>query len=156
MSRKPIRSESVPAVESKTIYPEKFARIVTGQTKRKLGDHFGLANFRVNLTTLLPGSASVLMHHHSKQDEFVYIVAGQLVVQTGDDEYELKPGDCMGFKSGSGVGHQIVNRREQIGSYPEIGDRSVGDQAEFPEDDLQAKQGEDGKWLLTRKNGQPY
>ena len=156
MARKPIPSGSVQAARGKTIYPPAFAHIVEGRTKRKLGDHFELQNFGVNLTTLAPGAASALMHHHSKQDEFIYVIAGELTARLGDDEYPLKQGDCVGFKAGDGIGHQIVNRSTEPASYLEIGDRSIGDAAVFPEDDLQAKQGEGGKWLLTHKSGEPY
>jgi len=156
MTRKPVPSTAVQAASGKTIYPPEFAPIVAGRTKRKLGEQFGLQNFGVNLTTLAPGAASALMHHHSKQDEFVYVIEGELTVRLGDDEYPLRPGDCVGFKAGDGIGHQIVNRSGDSASYLEIGDRSIGDAAVFPEDDLQAKQDEGGKWLLTHKNGEPY
>lgn len=156
MPKKPITAESVPATEGKTIYPDALSSIVEGRTKRKLGNHFNLTNFGVNLTTLSPGSASALMHFHSKQDEFVYVVEGTLTVRIEQEEYEMRPGDCIGFESGIAEGHQIVNRSNSRASYLEIGDRCVGDQAEFPEDDLQARQGEDGCWLLLHKNGDPY
>jgi len=153
---KPIKANTVAAAEGKTIYPKIFAAVVEGRIKRKLGNHFKLSNFGINLTTLAPGSASALMHSHSKQDEFVYVVDGKIVVRIDTNEYEMNPGDCVGFQAGTGVGHQLVNRGDRPATYLEIGDRSVGDQAEFPEDDLQARQTDGGQWLLLHKNGEPY
>ena len=156
MSKRPTKAETVPAAEGQTIYPEAFASVVAGRIKRKLGNHFNLSNFGVNLTTLAPGSASALMHFHSKQDEFVYVIDGTLTVRIGPDAYEMTRGDCVGFKSGTGQGHQIINRSDRPASYLEIGDRTAGDQAEFPEDDLVARQGDNGSWILSHKDGEPY
>lgn len=72
----PIQAVSVPLPDKKTVYPQPFASQVDGRTKKKLGDHFGLTHFGVNLTELAPGAISALLHHHSKQDEFIYILEG--------------------------------------------------------------------------------
>jgi uncharacterized cupin superfamily protein len=145
-----------PVSERKTIYPPPFASQVAGRVKRRLGDHFGLTNFGVNLTELAPGSVSALLHHHTKQDEFVYIVSGTPTLVLDDKEYPLRPGDCCGFKAGSGVGHQLVNRSATVVLYLEIGDRTVGDYAAYPNDDLKFTQSADGSWALTHKDGAPY
>ncbi len=73
-----------------------------------------------------------------------------------DQEHLLKPGDCMGFKAGSGVAHQLVNRSAEVAIYLEIGDRTAGDEVEYPNDDLKAKQLPNGLWALTHKDGSPY
>jgi len=156
MKTEPLRADSITAAMGNTIYPAPFAAVVEGRTKRKLGEQYGLDNFGVNLTTLEPGAASALMHHHSKQDEFIYILEGSPTLRLGDEEFVMRAGTCCGFKAGSGVPHQLVNRSAEPVSYLEIGDRTVGDQAEFPHDDLKASQTENGRWLLTRKNGEPY
>ena len=61
-------------------YPDAFKPRVAGRAKRKLGDALGLKNFGVNLTTIRPGAASALRHWHLTQDEFVYILEGELVL----------------------------------------------------------------------------
>ena len=137
-------------------YPEPFASRVEGREKRPLGDLFGLQNFGVNLTRLAPGAQSSLRHAHTKQDEFVYILEGRPTLVTNDGETQLEPGMCAGFKAGSGDAHHLQNRTQGEVLYLEIGDRTPGDGATYPDDDLQAVLGTDGKWRYTRKDGTAY
>jgi len=124
-------------------------RAVRGAHRRPhqaaLGDPFGLTIFGVNLTTLKPGAISALRHAHDKQDEFVYILEGSPVLVTDEGETPLKPGMCAGFKCGTGNGHHLVNRSRSDVVYLEIGDRSPGDSADYPDDDLKAVKSPDGK-----------
>ena len=137
-------------------YPEPFASRMAGRVKRSLGDLFGLTNFGVNLTRLTPGSVSSLLHAHSHQDEFIYILEGQPTLVTITGETPLKPGMCAGFKGGTGVGHHLINRTESDVVYLEVGDRSAGDSGSYPADDIQAVLGADGKWQFAHKDGTPY
>lgn len=143
-----------PAVAS--IYPPPFAARVAGREKRKLGDFFGLTQFGANLTRLAPGAVSALLHAHARQDEFIYILEGRPTLVLGDREYPLKPGDCMGFKAGTGIAHQLANRSEADVLYLEVGDRTEGDEVTYPQDDLKASQLAGGVWRLTHKDGTPY
>lgn len=136
-------------------YPEPFASRMAGREKRTLGDLFGLSNFGVNLTKLLPGAASALRHAHSRQDEFIYILQGYPVLITNAGETQLSPGQCAGFKAGMGDAHHLLNRSNGEVHYLEIGDRSAGDSAAYPDDDLQATL-VDKKWQFTHKDGSPY
>lgn len=156
MRTKPIRAEEVEGRKGQTLYPEPFAGVVAGRTKRKLGDVFGLTTFGINLTHLDPGSASALYHWHALQDEFVFVLEGTATVIFGDDEFELSAGDCIGFKAGTQIGHQIVNRTDRIVTYIEVGDRLPGDRGDYPNDDLAFAFGPDGALLLTHKDGTPY
>ncbi len=135
-------------------YPEPFASRVQGRLKRPLGDLFGLRNFGVNLTELAPAAESALLHRHSRQDEFVYILEGTPTLVTDRGEELLEPGMCAGFPAG-GVAHHLVNRTDRTVRYLEIGDRTQGDEASYPVDDLKAVMGADGKWAFTRKDGTP-
>jgi uncharacterized cupin superfamily protein len=136
-------------------YPEPFASRMAGRLKRPLGDLFGLANFGVNLTRLAPGAASALRHAHTKQDEFVYILKGQPTLVTDAGRTALRPGMCAGFKAGTGDAHHLVNETADDVLYLEIGDRTPGDSAAYPDDDL-AAEAVDGKWRFIHKNGAPY
>jgi uncharacterized cupin superfamily protein len=138
-----------------SIYPEPFASRMAGRVKHPLGDLFGLSNFGVNLVRLLPGAGSALRHAHSRQDEFVYIVQGNAVLITDAGETQLSAGMCAGFKSGTGNGHQLLNRSSEEVIYLEVGDRSAGDTVVYPDDDLQAAFVE-GKWQFAHKDGSPY
>lgn len=137
-------------------YPQPFASRMTGREKRALGDLFGLSNFGVNLTRLAPGAMSALRHAHTVQDEFIYLLEGHAVLITDEGETPLSPGMCAGFKSGTGNGHQLVNRSNADVVYLEVGDRSAGDAATYPDDDLKASLSPDGKYLFTHKDGSAY
>jgi uncharacterized cupin superfamily protein len=139
----------------RSIYPEPFASRMQGREKRVLGDLFGLANFGVNLTRIAPSGSSALRHAHAKQDEFIYILSGDAVLVTDEGETPLTAGMCAGFKSGTGNGHQLVNRSDADVLYLEVGDRSAGDAVSYPDDDLQAHFVE-GAWQFSHKDGSPY
>lgn len=138
-----------------SIYPEPFASRMAGREKRALGDVFGLSNFGVNLTKLLPGAVSALRHAHSRQDEFIYILQGHPVLITDAGETQLSPGMCSGIKAGTGNGQQLLNRSNEEVRYLEIGDRSAGDAVVYPDDDLKAVL-VDGEWQFAHKDGSPY
>ena len=137
-------------------YPQPFAARMEGRQKRPLGDLFGLTNFGVNLTRLAPGGSSALRHSHARQDEFIYVLEGEPVLITDGGETQLRPGMCAGFKAGTGDAHHLVNRGVTAVLYLEVGDRSAGDSVVYPDDDLQAKYGADGKWSFVRKDGSSY
>jgi len=137
-------------------YPEPFASRMAGREKRPLGDLFGLTRFGVNLTRLAPGAVSALRHAHTKQDEFVYVLAGHPTLITDAGETPLSPGMCAGFKAGTGDAHHLVNRTDEEVVYLEIGDRAAGDRVTYPDDDIQAVQDADGRWRFTHKDGRPY
>ncbi len=136
-------------------YPPPFAARMAGREKRVLGDVFGLANFGVNLTRLAPGAQSALRHAHTRQDEFVYILQGHPTLVTDAGRTPLAPGQCAGFKAGTGDGHHLINETAVEVVYLEVGDRTSGDAASYPDDDL-AAQVVDGVWCFTHKDGSPY
>lgn len=158
-SRRPL---ALPALDPATVtatqstnYPAPFRPVVAGRLKQRLGDALGLKNFGVNLTTLKPGSASALRHWHVKQDEFVYIVRGELTLVTDGGEQLLIAGMCAGFVAGKADGHHLVNRSASDAVYLEVGDRTPGDAAAYPDDDLQAR-AVAGGWQFLRKDGTAY
>ncbi len=139
-----------------TGYPDPFRKAVAGREKRRLGDAFGLSNFGVNLVKLPPGVMSSMRHWHSKQDEFVYMLEGEVVLITDAGEQILRPGMVAGFPAGRANGHHLVNRSTRDALYLEVGDRMPGDSATYPDIDMHATQQPDGKWVYLHKNGDPY
>jgi uncharacterized cupin superfamily protein len=137
-------------------YPAPFASRMSGREKRTLGDLFGLTNFGVNITRLIPGACSALRHAHSRQDEFIYVLEGNPVLVTDVGDTVLAPGMCAGFKAGTGDGHQLINRSNRDVLYLEIGDRSQGDSVFYPDDDLRAVLSAAGNWVFTHRDGTPY
>jgi uncharacterized cupin superfamily protein len=138
-----------------TNYPEPFASLVRGREKRRLGEAFGLSNFGVNLTRLKPGASSSARHSHSRQDEFIYILEGRPTLVTNAGPTVLAPGMCAGFKAGLGDAHHLKNETDEDVWYIEIGDRSAGDEATYPDDDL-AVTVANGAYVFTRKDGSPF
>jgi uncharacterized cupin superfamily protein len=137
-------------------YPEPLRTRVAGRAKRRLGDALGLSIFGVNLTTIRPGAQSALRHWHSAQDEFIYMIEGELVLVTGDGEQALGPGMCAGFPAGKADGHHLVNRTARDAVYLEIGDRTKNDAVTYPDDDIVAAATSDGARRFTRKDGTSY
>lgn len=151
-----VKSKDVAIRAKPSIYPAPFAALMAGREKRQLGEVFGLKNFGVNLTHLKPNSKSSLLHKHKTQDEFVYVVEGELTLILGDGtETVLSAGMCAGFPAG-GEAHQFQNRSNKDGWYLEVGDRSLGDEVTYPNDDIRGVQNDSGQWVFTRKDGTPY
>lgn len=149
-----IAAEAPPRVRP-SIYPEPFASRMAGRVKHPLGDLFGLTNFGVNLTRLAPGAVSALRHAHTRQDEFILVLEGNPTLVTDAGETRLAPGMCAGFKAGTGDAHQLRNDGTGEVVYLEVGDRTPGDSASYPDEDLQAVMGEGG-WRFLHKDGRPY
>ena len=152
----PVLAADVPPRAKPTNYPEPFASRMAGRQKRALGDVFGLRNFGVNRTTLKPGAMSALRHWHSVQDEFVYVISGHATLVTDVGAMTLGPGMCVGFRAGDPDGHHLENRSAEEVVYLEIGDRLPGDSGSYPDDDLEAVMGADGKWQFRHKDGSSY
>jgi uncharacterized cupin superfamily protein len=137
-------------------YPEPFRSRVLPREKRALGDALGLTKIGVNLTTLMPGKESSMRHFHTREDELVYVLEGEVVLRTEAGEQVLTPGTCAGFPSGSRDGHQLVNRTERPARYLEISNRDPDDAAEYPDVDLAYRKAPDGKPIFTKKDGSAF
>jgi uncharacterized cupin superfamily protein len=148
----------------RTTYPEPFASRVKDRVKKKLGDAVGLTQFGVNLVTLAPGAHSALRHWHTHEDEFVYMISGEVVLITDAGEQVLRAGDCAGYPAGKPDAHHFVNRSGAPAVYLEIGSRIGEDTAFYPDDDLMWANKDTGKpaafgetgTVAAHKDGRPY
>ena len=143
------------APRSNSGYPEPFRSRVLPREKRALGDATGLTKIGVNLTTLMPGKESSMRHFHTREDEFVFVVEGEVILRTDEGEQVLAAGTCAGFPAGTGSGHQLVNRGDRPARYLEISNRDAQDSAEYPDVDLAYRKAPDGRAVFTRKDGTP-
>jgi len=139
-----------------TSYPEPLRAPNQNRYNRRLGNHVGLKNFGVNLTRIVPGGQSSYRHAHTRQDEFVYVLQGEVVMETNAGAQVLRPGMCAGFPAGMGDAHRFVNRSGADVVLLVVGDRSPDDEVAYPDMDMHAKLGADGKYRFTRKDGTPY
>ncbi len=146
----PAKPTALPALAVPEIrgsgYPEPFKSRMGDRAKRRLGEAFGISQFGVNLVVLGPGAQSALRHWHTLEEEFVYLLEGELVLVTDAGETTLCAGDCAGYPAGSGNGHHMVNRSAAAARYLEVGGRCEGDVAFYPDDDL--------LWVFRDERGQ--
>jgi len=134
-------------------YPAPFDAICAGRSRQALGDAGGLTQFGVNLLQLAPGTASSQRHWHTQEDEFVFVVAGTVVLVTDEGEQVLHAGDCAAFPAGVPDGHQIINRGSEPAVCLEVGSRIPSDGARYPDIDLIY----DGSTeSYTHRDGTPY
>jgi uncharacterized cupin superfamily protein len=142
-------------VRTKGVYPQPHTSITDGREKAAIGNVAGLTQFGVNLTRLKPGAASALRHWHEQEDEFVYVLEGELVLIEDGSETMLKPGDCAGFKAGVSNGHHLVNKSLRDALYLEIGTRAAAERGHYPDVDLVFERDQQGVRFL-HKSGEPY
>lgn len=116
----------------------------------------GLKNFGVNLTRIVPGGQSSARHAHSKQDEFIWVVSGEVVLETNEGAQILQSDQCAGFPASSGNAHRFVNRSAEDVVLLVVGDRTPFDEIVYPDIDNHATAGADGRYVHTRKDGTPH
>lgn len=139
-----------------TGYPQPFRDNVDSRSKRVLGDAFGLTRYGVNLVELPPGTWSSQRHWHTHEDEFIYVLSGQITLITDSGEQLLTPGMVAGFPGGDANGHHLVNNSEEVASYLEVGDRNARDEVFYPDIDLLLIVNDDGEHTFTHRDGVPY
>ena len=141
--------------QTATAYPDAFKHVVEGREKLRLGDAVGLTQFGVNLTRLKPGAGSALRHWHEHEDEFVYILEGEVVLIENEGETILKRGDCAAFKANVANGHCLINRTQKDALMLEVGTRGSRERAHYPDVDLVYEVDGTTRRIL-RKDGTPY
>ena len=135
-------------------YPPPYGEACAGRCRRFLADAAGLTDFGVNLTRLPAGGWSSQRHWHSAEDEFIYVVEGELVLVTDSGEEILRAGDCAGFKAGTPDGHHLQNRTAKDAVFLEVGSRRPDeDEVAYPGIDLKAPKGDAG---FVHTDGRPY
>ena len=135
-------------------YPAPFDKPCRERVRKPLGEAAGLTDFGINLLTLPPGAWSSQRHWHSSEDEFVYVVSGELVLVTDEGETVLRAGDCAGFPKGASNGHHLVNRSNAQAMCLEIGTRTAGvDVCTYSDIDMMI---DDKVGKYVRKDGSAY
>ena len=136
-----------------TGYTEPFRALVQGRVRKRLGDAGGLTQFGVNLTRLEHGSASAHRHWHENEDEFVFILEGEVTLIEEDGETILRAGEAAAFKAGVANGHHLVNLSGKDVTYLEIGTRATSDRGTFPDIDLAfVKDASGARWLSKNES----
>jgi uncharacterized cupin superfamily protein len=137
-----------------TGYPPPYDEPCRLRERLQLGDAAGLTRFGVNLLRLAPGQWSSQRHWHSAEDEFVHVVAGEVVLVSDEGEQVLRAGECAGFAAGVADGHHLQNRSGADALLLEVGSRMPdADEVDYPDIDLRSPARGDG---YTHKDGTPY
>ena len=134
-------------------YPKPFDAPSAGRIRKRLGDAGGLKDFGVNLMHLPPGNWSAQRHWHSHEDEFVYVLEGELVLVEDGGETVLRAGDCAAFPKNTGNGHHLINRSGATAVYLEAGSRHPDDMTTCSDIDMKSANS-DGRFV--HKDGTPY
>jgi uncharacterized cupin superfamily protein len=134
-------------------YPAPFHEAVRDRVRRRLCDAGGLTQFGVNLLTLPPSAWSSQRHWHSGEDEFVYVLAGEVTLVTDNGEEVLRAGDCAAFPKNDPNGHHLINKSKSDATVLEVGTRADVDVCRYPDIDLMIDSKID---QYTRKDGTPY
>jgi len=138
-----------------TMYPPPFHEPCKARERKKLGDAAGLTQFGVNLLRLAPGVWSAQRHWHVKEDEFVYVLSGEVVLVSDDGEEILRAGDAAGFKANDPDGHCLQNRSNKDAMVLEVGSRFEGEAAYYPDIDMVAPANEQPA-MYAHRDGTPY
>jgi uncharacterized cupin superfamily protein len=134
-------------------YPHPFNAPCAERIRQRLGIAGGLTDFGVNLMRLPPGNWSSQRHWHSQEDEFVYVLAGELTLVEDNAETLLRAGDCAAFPKGSGNGHHLINKSAATAVYLEVGSRQPADLTTCSDIDMMSANA-DGRFV--HKDGTPY
>lgn len=124
-----------------TLYPPPFDEPCRARERTRLGDAAGLTQYGVNLLRLPPGAWSSQRHWHAKEDEFVHVLSGEVVLVSDAGDELLRPGDCAGFKAGDPDGHCLQNRGRVDAMLLEIGSRIPGEYAMYSDIDMKTEPG---------------
>jgi uncharacterized cupin superfamily protein len=151
MAKKIVLSEV--RVEAECNYPAPYDAPCRNQTTQRLARHAGLTQFGVNLTVIQPGAWSSQRHWHSHEDEFVWVLEGELTLISDGGQELLRAGDCAAFKCGVADGHQLVNQSGRPATVLEIGTRDPQDRCVYPDIDMIA---EPGIANYSHRDGSPY
>ena len=144
---------SAVAVDTSSSYPAPFNEPCEGLASQRLGRAQGLAHFGVNLTVIPPGGWSSQRHWHSHEDEFVWVVEGELTLVTNSGEEILRPGDCAAFKAGDPDGHHLINKSDRPARVLEVGNSDSNDRCVYSDIDMVAGS---GTARYTHRDGTPY
>jgi len=141
---------------SKTLYPEPYRSRVMPREKRRLAEALGLRKLGINRTTLLPGKESSMRHWHTREDEFIYVLEGEVVLRTEAGEQLLTAGSCAGFPSGVEDGHQLINRSGRPAVYLEISNKDIEDTTYYSDPDVDMiASPPHARGRFTRRDGTP-
>lgn len=137
-------------------YPPVYRGPLEDRLRRRIGNALGLTKFGVNICHLPPGGWSSQRHWHTHQDEFIYVIEGEVTLITDAGEQVLGAGATAGFPGGNPDGHHLVNRSSATAVYLEVGDRPAAEQVAYPDIDMKADIAGGRPGRFTRRDGSDF
>lgn len=122
-------------------YPSPYDEPCRERQWQALGEAAGLTQFGVNLVRLRPGVWSSQRHWHAHEDEFVWVVEGEVILVSDAGREELQAGDCAGFKAGVPDGHHFINESDADAVLLVVGSRDDRDYGEYSDIDMRFRAG---------------
>ena len=154
--RKPALDPRTVEVLNRSGYPEPYRSRVLPRCRRRVGDALGLTRIGINYTVLPPGKESSMRHWHTHEDEFVFVLEGEVVLRTDAGEQPLRAGMCAGVPAGAEDGQQLINRSAADAVYLEISNRDGADSANYSDPDVDLVWSpEHARGRFTRRDGTP-
>ncbi|MTH77228.1 cupin domain-containing protein [Paracoccus aestuariivivens] len=145
------RKDSVPEVHATSSYPEPYNLGSGNLSYRHISEAGGLSQYGVALETLHPGGQSSQMHWEEHEDEFLYMLSGELTVIEDGNATIIGPGDACCWKAGEPVAHCLKNHTDQPATYLIVGSRNPDNICHYPGLDMLATP--EG---YTHLDGTPY
>lgn len=96
--------------ESSHSYPHSVERLGPVRTP---GRAAGLIRTGVNLQRLPPGTRSSWPHAEEKEEEFVYVIAGDADAWIDGVLHRVVAGDFIAFPAGTGICHCLINNSDR-------------------------------------------
>lgn len=141
-----------------TGYPPPHDGPCKARESKAIGLAGGLSQYGVNLVRLKPGVWTGQRHWHSDEDEFVWVVEGEAVLETDQGQEVFRAGDCVCFPAGVANAHHFRNESKADAVLLTVGTRSNTDECHYPDIDLAARPGRyaTGPAAFVHKDGSPY
>ena len=148
----PIIDQKAAPLFTGSTYPEPHASDMGDRSLRLLGQAGGLTQLGVNLVTMQPGAKSSLRHWHEAEDEFLWMLSGELVLVENDGETVIRPGAAVAWPAGEPNGHHLINRSDAVATFLVAGTRAERDVCHYSDVDLLAHTDGAREWF-TRRDG---
>lgn len=79
---------------------------------RRLGKEAGLERIGINIQRLPPGTRSSWPHAEENEEEFVYVLSGQVDAWIDGSIHRMEQGDLAAFPAGTGIAHCFINNSD--------------------------------------------
>lgn len=109
-TRPPFIVAAAEVPEKRHRYPDSAEEMAPA---RAIGRAAGLLQIGLHLVRVSPGTRTSFPHAESAEEEFAYVLEGELDLWLDGDLHHLRAGDLVAFPSGTGISHTFLNDGER-------------------------------------------